>query len=137
MQEQQCYPCSVHGRQCVLDEAWEPKRQQRRRVLLPVLPYSNIESSCSWFDVALWRYSDQRSLPLIGYVEAVNAYAAVEQMMQHYRLRRVAVASARCIDLDGKPRSFKGLLVYRASWVWASYPVEQRKRDKESVNLGC
>ena len=102
-----------------------------------VLPYSSVEGSCCWFDVSLWLYSDQRSIPWIGYVEAVSAYAAVEQLMCHYRLRRVAVAEARRLDPASKLGPGDGPLVYRASWVWAKLPVEQRKRERECVSLEC
>ena len=112
--EEQCYPCSVYGHGCVLREAWQPGTGQKRRVVVPVLPYSNGEENCTWFDVVLWVYDYQHSFPqYVGYVEAVDAFAAVEQMMQFYQMRTVAYASAYSMD---------GSLIYRAYQVgvWLS-----------------
>lgn len=104
--EEQCYPCSAHGQGCELHGTWKPLPVQQRRVEVPVLPYSNVESTCRWFDVALWMVIPECSVPAyVGYVEAVNAFPAVEQMMRYYRLRHVVYASVRSLD---------GVIVYRA-----------------------
>lgn len=124
---EKCYPCSISGHACVLEDSWEPQPPRRRRVLVPLLPYASGEYVCPWFDVALWLRAEQKSFPdYVSYVEAVSAFAAVEQMMQHYRLRRVAIASVRALD---------GFLVYRAYGVQVS--LEWRPVSEASSTERC
>ncbi len=112
---EKCYPCSIGGYACVLEDTWEPHPPRRRRVVVPLLPSAPAEYACPWFDVALWLRAEQKSFPdYVSYVEAVDAFAAVEQMMWHYRLRQVAIASVRALD---------GFLVYRAYGVRVSLEV--------------
>ncbi len=116
MQEERCYPCSVHGRVCVLDEQWHtrPAQPWQRARQVPIVPYSRVESECPWYDVALWLRKEPMTFPeYVGYVEAAHPFAAVEQLMQYYRLRHVARASVRLLD---------GVQCYRAIEVWIALP---------------
>jgi hypothetical protein len=95
-----CYPCGVHGYECVVEVS------PRKRVAVVCIPLRG------WFDVALWLWWPGALFPVcVGEVKASSAFEALERVMVAYRLRRVAYASVAACD---------GSLKYRAYWVQLS-----------------
>ncbi len=117
-----CYPCSMHGHPCALDERDMPTRSsalvagvQLREALGEPVP------ACAWFDVALWRDASRDLFPLFeGYMQAPSAFVAIEDMMRFYRLWSVSYACARALN---------GSLVYRAYRVWVLLDREEGAAD--------